>query len=109
MFVGTLVGSATAGAATAFNVDALPCILQVYKGIKNGVQDVAVKVLINSDDIQVKLFQEVSHGCTFCSISTCLYLAATDSAYRYLLSKLRSHGYMHQIPAGLSLDASWWS
>ena len=37
--------------------------VQVYKGIKNGVQDVAVKVLINSDDIQVKLFQEVSvHG-----------------------------------------------
>lgn len=37
-------------------------LLQVFKGIKNGVQDVAVKVLINSDEIQVQLFQEVSHG-----------------------------------------------
>ncbi len=34
--------------------------MQVFKGIKNGVQDVAVKVLINSDDIQVQMFQEVS-------------------------------------------------
>lgn len=33
--------------------------MQVFKGIKNGVQDVAVKVLLNSDDIQVQQFQEV--------------------------------------------------
>ena len=33
--------------------------MQVFKGIKNGVQDVAVKVLINSDEIQVQMFQEV--------------------------------------------------
>ena len=33
--------------------------LQVFKGIKNGVQEVAVKVLINSDEIQVQMFQEV--------------------------------------------------
>lgn len=46
----------------AINADAFLSTLQVYKGIKNGVQDVAVKVLINSDDLQVKLFQEVSHG-----------------------------------------------
>ncbi|KAL3143559.1 hypothetical protein ABBQ38_002357 [Trebouxia sp. C0009 RCD-2024] len=31
---------------------------KVFKGIKNGVQDVAVKVLINSDAIQVRMFQE---------------------------------------------------
>jgi hypothetical protein len=36
----------------------LTCI-QVFKGIKNGVQEVAVKVLINSDEIQVQMFQEV--------------------------------------------------
>lgn len=35
-------------------------VVQVFKGIKNGVQDVAVKVLINSDEIQVQMFQEVS-------------------------------------------------
>ena len=35
-------------------------LLQVFKGIKNGVQEVAVKVLINSDEIQVQMFQEVS-------------------------------------------------
>lgn len=46
----------------ANNPDVFLSMLQVYKGIKNGVQDVAVKVLINSDDIQVKLFQEVRHG-----------------------------------------------
>lgn len=34
--------------------------IQVFKGIKNGVQEVAVKVLINSDEIQVQMFQEVS-------------------------------------------------
>ena len=33
--------------------------MQVFKGIKNGVQEVAVKVLINSDEIQVQMFQEV--------------------------------------------------
>ena len=33
--------------------------IQVFKGIKNGVQEVAVKVLINSDEIQVQMFQEV--------------------------------------------------
>ena len=33
--------------------------LQVYKGIKNGVQDVAVKVLIGTDEIQHSLFLEV--------------------------------------------------
>lgn len=33
--------------------------VQVFKGIKNGVQEVAVKVLINSDEIQVQMFQEV--------------------------------------------------
>ena len=32
---------------------------QVFKGIKNGVQEVAVKVLINSDEIQVQMFREV--------------------------------------------------
>ena len=31
----------------------------MFKGIKNGVQEVAVKVLINSDEIQVQMFQEV--------------------------------------------------
>lgn len=41
-----------------FRCSHLACI-QVFKGIKNGVQDVAVKVLINSDDIQVQMFQEV--------------------------------------------------
>ena len=33
--------------------------MQVFKGIKNGVQEVAVKVLLNSDEIQVQAFQEV--------------------------------------------------
>lgn len=31
---------------------------KVFKGVKNGVQEVAVKVLINSDEIQVQMFQE---------------------------------------------------
>ncbi|KAL0039658.1 hypothetical protein WJX77_004541 [Trebouxia sp. C0004] len=31
---------------------------KVFKGIKNGVQEVAVKVLINSDEMQVQMFQE---------------------------------------------------
>lgn len=34
-------------------------LVQVFKGIKNGVQEVAVKVLNNSDEIQVQAFQEV--------------------------------------------------
>lgn len=37
----------------------LVSFMQVFKGIKNGVQEVAVKVLINSDEIQVQMFQEV--------------------------------------------------
>lgn len=33
---------------------------QVFRGIKNGVQPVAVKVLAQSDDMQLSLFAKVS-------------------------------------------------
>ena len=32
--------------------------MQVYKGIKNGVQDVAVKVLANADETQLRFFEQ---------------------------------------------------
>ena len=32
--------------------------MQVYKGIKNGVQDVAVKVLANADETQLRYFEQ---------------------------------------------------
>lgn len=36
-------------------------VVQVFKGIKNGVQPVAVKVLRHSDEIQLAQFAKVSH------------------------------------------------
>ena len=33
-------------------------LVQVYKGIKNGVQDVAVKVLANADETQLRFFEQ---------------------------------------------------
>ena len=33
-------------------------LVQVYKGIKNGVQDVAVKVLANADETQLRYFEQ---------------------------------------------------
>ena len=42
----------------ALLTNAAGLLVQVYKGIKNGVQDVAVKVLANADETQLRYFEQ---------------------------------------------------
>ena len=50
--------SAHEGPYKCFPLQCSWLLVQVYKGSKNGVQDVAVKVLANADETQLRYFEQ---------------------------------------------------
>ena len=69
-----------------------PRPMQVYRGLRGGVQDVAVKVLHASDEAQIRAFRKVCGTCTFSA--TGLHLSNTpgtvqSSALKVVLTAWR--------------------
>ena len=89
-------------------------LVQVYKGIKNGVQDVAVKVLANADETQLRLFEQeikmmkqVSFDRNIVQVR-CSALWQVSVLAGRVLSVLANIAAVWQAPLGHAWHNAWW-